>query len=107
MTGSRPSDALLEMLNRFYDAKISGALKKDEFSSMIKLVGGMFSNQVANGLKTTEDVANFENNLPPIDGYFSYPYNKLREAIAAIREANTVALYEAEKYNIPVGVKRM
>ena len=94
------TDNILEGCNRIYDAKLNGALQEDELSKELIAEGKLFSNQIKKGLKTEEDVENFEKELP--DGknnYFAFPHKNLDVAKSTIKQTNTVALFNAETLN--------
>lgn len=94
------SEAILEGSNRIYDAKLSGALQSDELSKELIAEGKLFSNQVEKGIKTEEDVENFEKELP--DGknnYFAFSHKGLDVAKSTIKQTNSFALLKAENMN--------
>ena len=93
----RPSNIILDSLNRMSEAKVNGSLTKDEFSKIIMLEGSLFANLVSRGLKTEEEVEDFEKEIP--DGkshYFSFKHEDLDVAYGTIKQANTAALYDRE-----------
>ena len=93
----RPSDIILESLNRMNAAKLNGALTKDELAKIITLEGSMFANLVSRGLKTEEEVEDFEKEIPNgKTNYFSFQHEDLDVAYGSIKQANTAALYERE-----------
>ena len=59
----RPSDIILKSLNRMNEAKLNGALTKDELSKIIMLEGSLFANLVSKGLKTEEEVEDFDSGV--------------------------------------------
>ena len=93
----RPSNIILESLNRLNSAKLTGVLTKDELSKILMLEGSLFANLVSRGLKTEEEVDDFEKEIP--DGkinYFSFEHKDLDVAYKTIKQANTAALYDRE-----------
>ena len=46
---NRVSDNILDSFNRFYEAKLSGALKRDELSKLLVSVGDLFANKIKQG----------------------------------------------------------
>ena len=93
----RPSDIILESLNRMNDAKLNGALTPEELSHIITLEGSLFANLVSRGLKTEEEVEDFEKEIPNgKSNYFSFNHKDLDVAYGTIKQANTAALYDRE-----------
>ena len=93
----RPSDIILESLNRMNAAKLNGALTKDELAKIITLEGSMFANLVSRGLRTEEEVEDFEKEIPNgKTNYFSFEHEGLDVACGTIKQANTAALYDRE-----------
>lgn len=93
----RISDTILESLERVHDAKMTGALKEDELSKIITLEGRLFANQVSKGLKTEEQVEDFEKEIP--NGKypcFNFPHKDLDVAYNVVKQADTVALFDVE-----------
>lgn len=101
-TSDRKSDVILNSLNRFYDAKLSGGLKDDEFSKVIVLIGDLFANQIKQGKQTEDSIESFESHLDGLDGsnaknYFSRIHKKLDTAVKSVLEGNDFAKQELEQ----------
>ena len=105
----RPSNIILESLNRMNDAKLNGALTSDELSKIITLEGSLFANLVRRGLRTEEQSEDFLNQIPNGKwNSFSYPHKGQDVAFETVKQDVNVALYEQEKVNIqaqPVKIK--
>ena len=106
-SSDRVSDVIFNSINRFYDAKISGALKSDELAKIIILEGQIFANQIRNGKVTEEQIEDFETQIP--NGKydcFDLKHENLQVAYQDVIQGNTAILYEREqRYSQPV--KRM
>ena len=93
----RPSNIILDSLNRMYDAKPNGALGEDELAKLIMLEGSLFSNLVSRGLRTEEDVEDFETEITNGKAnYLSFRHKDLDVAYGTVKQANTAALYDRE-----------
>ena len=93
----RPSNIILDSLIRMYYAKLNGALEEDELAKLIMLEGSLFSNLVSRGLKTEEDVEDFEKEIPNGKiNCFSTKHKDLDVAYGTVKQANTAALYDRE-----------
>ena len=93
----RPSDIILETLNRINHAKLNGALMPDELTKIITLEGNLFANQVSRGLKTEEEVEDFEKEIPNGKvNYFKFEHENLDVAYVTVKQANTAALFDRE-----------
>lgn len=105
----RPSNIILESLNRMNDAKLNGALTSDELSKIIALEGSLFANLVRRGLKTEGQSEDFLNQLPNGQwNSFSYPHKGQDVAYKTVKQDINAALYQQEKVNIqaqPVKIK--
>ena len=92
MSTKRPSDEFFDKFNYLSDAKSNGVQNKEEFEDLVIKEGEIFSNLVAQGKRTEDDVESFECMIP-ID---------YKGALESVRGANTAALLQREKYNQPV-----
>ena len=93
----KQSDIILDSLNRMSDAKLNGALMPNELSKILTLEGSMFANLVSKGLKTKEEVEDFEKEIP--NGKydcFNFKHENLDTAFQSIKQANTAALFDRE-----------
>lgn len=96
-TTGRISDIILVSLNRLHDAKQSGVLNKDELAKLVTLEGRLFSNQVSIGLKTEEDIEDFEKEIPNGKyNCFSFEHENLDIAYETVKQDNTAALFDRE-----------
>ena len=96
-TTDRPTDVILNSLNRFTKAKETGALRDDELAKIEILIGRLYANLVRMGKKTEDDVEDFERQVPngKYDA-FNYPHKGLDVAHDYIVQADTAALYDRE-----------
>ena len=81
---SRLSDEILELANRIQAAKLSGALKKDEFSKLIMSFGELFANKIKQGNVSNEEIESVESYLSVLvgknsDKYFNFPHEDLQK----------------------------
>ena len=96
----KPSDVFFDSTNRLHDAKLSGVLGEDELSKVLILEGKIFSNQVNMGLRTEEDVEDYERILPRDKNEFlKFNHKDLDLAYNTIKQGNTAALLGRESYN--------
>lgn len=91
----RPSDMFYKSVNRFNDAKTTGALVNDEFSKILILEGSFEANMVSRGLKTEEEANTYINDMPE-DNYFNYPHTGIKEAKKTVEQEITVGLLNQE-----------
>ena len=71
-------DVILDSLNRFHDAKLSGGLKEEELSNIIIPTGDVFANKVKKGKVNDETIESYKLLLsqflgPNKDKYFAFP----------------------------------
>lgn len=93
----RPSNIILDSLNRINEAKPKDGLAKDELSKLIMLEGSLFANLVRRGLRTEEDIEDFEKEIPNGKAnYFSHKHEELDVAYGTVKQANAAALYDRE-----------
>lgn len=90
----RLSDSLLNLYNRFYQAKLTGALKKDELSEIFKIIGILSANQIKKGRMSEEDVRSLESFLVVNPHYFQVTHENLKEAVSSILEGHDAAVQE-------------
>ena len=94
------TNEFFDSLNRLHDAKLTGALKKDEYSKLLIFEDKFFANLVRKGLKTEEDVQTYETDMAtgktPIG---NYPHEDLSLAFNTVKQTNTAALFDAETLN--------
>lgn len=100
----RKTDVLLESLNRFYDAKISGAINPDELSKIIVLAGDLYANKISKGEVSKTDIEETESFVsnfiePNYDGYFNLPHTDLDKASKMFIEGDFFALEKLERRN--------
>lgn len=98
----RKSDVILNSLNRFYDAKLSGGLKEDELSKIIVLIGDLFANQIKQEKQTEDSIDSFESYLDGFDGpnagnYFAHIHKNLDSAVKSVLEGNDFAKQQLEQ----------
>ena len=97
-SSDRVSNVIFNSINRFYDAKLSGALKSDELAKIITLEGQIFANQIRSGKVTEEEIEAFETQIP--NGKydcFAIKHDKLNVAYQDVIQGNTAILYEREQ----------
>ena len=98
----RKSDVIFNSLNRFYDAKLSGGLRDDEFSQIVENIGDLFANEIKQGKQTENNIESFESYLGVLGGpnaeyYFSHTHKNLDNAIKSVLEGNDFAKQELEQ----------
>lgn len=91
----RPSDMFFDSVNRFNDAKTTGALVNDEFSKILILEGSFEANMVSRGLKTEDEANTYINDMPE-DNYFNYPHIGIEKAKKTVEQEITVGLLNQE-----------
>ena len=86
IVSERPSDIILNSLNRLSSAKKTAALKPEEFSKLIEVVGDLAANKIKQGKMTEEQI----DSLLSYDNldyrYFSLPHKDLEEAFKRFSE---------------------
>lgn len=98
----RPSDIILNSINRLYDAKLSGALNSDELSKIIVLEGDLFANRIKQGKVSIDEIESAEAFITGFarkgkDNYFSFKHSDLDRAAKIFLEGDYVALEELNK----------
>ena len=107
---SRPSDVILDSINRLYDAKLSGALKDSELSGIIINIGDLFANKIKQGKVSNNEIESFETYISGFvgenkDNYFAYPHSDLDRATKSVLESIDFAkeeLNQRKRYSQPV-----
>ena len=72
----RPSDIVLNSINRFYDAGLTGARENDEFAKIEIQLSRLYANLVRNGKRTEEESEDFQNFMPA-ENYFNFEHEGL------------------------------
>ena len=99
-----------------HDAKLSGALRADEFSKTIIYISDLFANKIKQGKLNDEEIESAETYLTGFvgenkDKYFSLQHDDLDRAAKIFLEGNAIALETIQERNISVsnslGVKRL
>ncbi len=106
----RVSDVILESLNRFHEAKNTGALNRNELSELIIKIGDLFANKVKQGKVSSEDIENVESFLYGFDGknasnYFSIEHSNLDVAKRTFEEGVDFALQELQDKRLAASPK--
>lgn len=107
---NRPSDVILDSINRLHDAKLSGALKEDELSSIIINIGDMFANKIKQGKVSNDDIESFEVHISGFtgenkDNYFAHSHADLDRSTKIVFESIDFAkdeLDQRKQYSQPV-----
>ena len=99
---SRPSNDVLESLNRFYEAKLTGAVNPREFPEILIRVGDLCANKAKQGKMSTDDIESVQSLISSFtgknaDNYFSIKHEGLPEAAATFIEGMDMALMERER----------
>lgn len=99
---SRPSNDVLESLNRFYEAKLTGAVNPHEFPEILIRVGDLCANKAKQGKMSTDDIESVQDLVGSFtgknaDNYFSIKHEGLPEAAATFTEGMDMALMERER----------
>ncbi len=101
---SKPTDVILNSLNRLNIGKQTGALKDTEFAELLVHTGDLVANAIKIGKVSEEDVDSIESFVTQFNGenannYFSYNHKALKEAVTTFIEGDTIALqaYEERK----------
>jgi len=92
MNQERLSDTLLDILNRLYDAKLSGINLGKEFEDLIVLTGRFYASLIKSGDLPQEQVDEFENLLISDPKAFRLRHDGLPRAVATVKQGNTAAL---------------
>ena len=100
----RKSDTIFSSLNRLHDAKLSGALTRDEFSKILVSVGDLFANKIRQGKVTEDEIESVEAYLTGFTGensdkYFSFPHEDLDRASKTVLESIDFAKQAVDKRN--------
>jgi hypothetical protein len=100
----RRSDVVFSSLNRLYDAKLSGALVRDELSKILVSVGDLFANKIKQGKVNEDDIESVEVYLTGFTGensdkYFSFPHTDLDRASKTVLESIDFAKQAVDKRN--------
>ena len=100
----RKSNTILSSLNRLHDAKLSGALTRDEFSKILVSVGDLFANKIRQGKVTEDEIESVEAHLTEFTGdnsdkYFSFPHEDLDRASKTVLESIDFAKQAVDKRN--------
>lgn len=101
----RPSDVILESINRLYDAKLSGAIREEELSKIIVLEGDLFANKIKQGKVSNNEIEQTEAFLTGFigenkDKYFSLKHKDLDRASKMFLEGDFFALEDQRKRSI-------
>lgn len=99
---NRVSDSIFDSFNRFHEAKSSGALRRDELSKILILVGDLFANKIKQGKVSKEEIESLESHLSGFNGensdkYFAFPHEDLKVAAKSVLEGNDFALQSVEQ----------
>ena len=103
-TIDRPSNIILDSLNRLHFAKLSGGLNSKEFADEIVRVGDLTANCIKNGKITDEQVEEIESHLPSFS-YFKMEHKDLDRANRTFKEGNEVSLSSREMPGRTMGLK--
>ena len=101
----RPSDAILNYLNHFSNAKKNGVEDKDELAKIIILEGTLFANKIQSGEVSIDDIESAEAFITQFargkkSGYFKKEYDNLDTAAKTFLEGDFVALQLVERRKI-------
>jgi hypothetical protein len=93
---TRPVDGILEGLNRLNEAKLTGALKEDEFSNLIRNIGDLCANRIAQGKLNPNDIESLECYMgcfigPERKNYFEFEHINLDLAAKSFLESLAAA----------------
>ncbi len=99
---SKPTDVILNSLNRLNIGKQTGALKDTEFAELLVHTGDLVANAIKLGKVPEEEVDNIESFVTQFKGenannYFSYGHKALNEAATTFIEGDTIALQAYEE----------
>lgn len=98
----RLSDKILNMLNRLKDAKDTNCVNNKEFSTLLMLVGDLYSNLVSKNKVTDEDIEQVEALISNLnEHYFSNKHEDLVRASKVFMESIYVADINRDKYTVP------
>lgn len=97
----RPSDVILSSLNRFYDAKLSGAVTKEELATIISDIGDLFANKIKQGNVHPDEIESIETYIEGLNkNYFNLGHEGIDRASKTFLEGDYVALQELESRQI-------
>lgn len=106
----RKSNVILESLNRFHDAKISGVISPDELSKIIVLAGDLYAKKISKGEVSESEIDETETLIsgfiePNYEGYFKFPHSDLDKASKMFMNEDFFALErykERNQYSSPL-----
>ena len=101
----RPSDEILEELNRLNVAKKTEVYGNTELSELIIKIGDLGANAYKLGKMSEEDAQNFIEQVPSKD-WFNHNYKNLDRASKTILESFSMAGLENDKKNVTVSEKQ-
>ena len=93
----RPSNEVLELLNRLYQSKLTGGYTNQELSSLIVKIGDLISNNIRNGkISDSEVISEISAHLPN-ERYFKLRHQGINAANNSFKESLEMAMYEREE----------
>jgi len=93
------SNNILESLNRFHDAKLTGTVTEKEFPEMISKVWMLFVNNLKHGKVSSGEIESMEALLPGkgANEYFTIKHKGLEEVTATAKKSVYIALVAKER----------
>ena len=80
-SAERPSDLVLNSLNRIYEAKLNNVLDENELSKSIVLTGNLFANKVRQGKVLSDEMESTKTTVEKLrKEYFTHKHNDLATA---------------------------
>ena len=96
-TMDRPSNVILDSLNRIYHGKQTGGLSDKELSDEIIRIGDLVANSVRNGKLDTIEILNDIKGHVPDKNYFKFQHKDLELASKTFDESIEMAYSEREE----------
>lgn len=101
----RPSDEILNLFNRFSDAKLTGVVNPDELKTLLIKIGDLFANKIKKGEVSIDDIDSAETLIEGFisenkDNYFSHLHSDLDGAAKTFLEGDYVALESIRKRDL-------
>ena len=96
-TIDRPSNIILDSLNRIYYGKLTGGLSSKELSSEIIRIGDMVANNIKNGKFSDFEVLKEIKGHVPNNNYFKFQHEDLNIANKTFDESLEMAISEREE----------
>ena len=95
-TIDRPSNIILDSLNRIHYGKLTGGLSSNELSEEIIRIGDLISNNIRNGKISNFEILKEIKGHIPNKNYFRFQHKDLEVANKTVSESLEIATSEIE-----------